>query len=125
MCSAIDLRITLSFTSSSRAPSTRAGTGPDGCAGARRRGAGLDLRDHGAHPHGFAFPDCDLHELAFERRGDLGVDLVRDHLDEGLIALDEIALVLQPLVDRAFGDGLAELGHLDLRDGHAASVAEG
>src|SRR5207237_925577 len=92
--------------------------------GARRRGAGLALRVARAPPHGLAFPDRDLYELAFERRGDLGVDLVRDHLDEGLIALDEIALVLQPLVDRAFGDGLAELGHLDLREGHVASVAE-
>src|SRR2546430_5522560 len=44
-----------------------------------------------------------------------------NYLHERLIALDEIALVLEPLVDGALGHGFAELGHLDLRDGHPLS----
>ena len=83
-----------------------------------RRPRDLDLRDHGADKDGLTLGGGDLDQLAFERRGDLGVDLVRDHLDQRLVALDEVALVLQPLVDGALGDRLTELGHLDLGQSH-------
>src|SRR5207253_3051790 len=117
MCSAIDLRITLSFTSSSRLPSTRVGA-TAGARGAARARRGLDLGDHRSHAHRLALTDGALHELALERRGDLGLDLVGHVLDYRLISLDEVAFLFEPLVDGALGYGLAELRHLDWRDGH-------
>ena len=48
------------------------------------------------------------------RGRDLGVDLVGRDLDDGLALVDEIALLLVPFEDRALGDRLAHLGHLDL-----------
>ncbi len=87
------------------------------------RGAtgGLDLGDHGADPHRLALGDRDLDELAFEGGGDLGVDLVRDDLHDRLVAFYEVTLALEPLLDRALGHRLAELGHLDLGQAHALS----
>jgi hypothetical protein len=57
--------------------------------------------------------DDDLLERAADRRRDFGVDLVRGELVEGLVLLDRLPLVLQPLRDGAFVDRLAHLGHLD------------
>ena len=61
----------------------------------------------------------DLRHGAGDRRGDLGVDLVGGDLEQRLVALDRVALVLEPFQDRAFDDRLAELGHLDR--GHGSS----
>src|SRR5205823_896799 len=88
----------------------------------RRRGGGrstgFDLGDDRADPDRLPLAGRDLDQLALEWRRDLGVDLVGHHLDEGLIALDHVALVLEPFVDGTLGHGLPELGHLDLRDRH-------
>src|SRR5438309_8112493 len=81
----------------------------------------LDLRDDRADTDRLTLGDGDLDELALERRGDLGVDLVGHDLDDRLVALDEVPLVLEPFVDRALGHGFAQLGHLDLRNAHAGS----
>src|SRR5947208_6082711 len=50
-----------------------------------------------------------------ERRGDFGVHLVGDHLDQPLVFLDLVARLLQPFRDGAFGDRLAQLRHFDGR----------
>jgi hypothetical protein len=49
-------------------------------------------------------------------RGNLGVDLIGRHLDDGLAFLDELAFALVPLEDHALGDRFPHLGHLDLDD---------
>src|SRR6266851_3613523 len=113
MWSAIDRRMMLSFTSSSRAPSS--------FGGARCRSSRLDLRDHRADPDDLALAGVDLDQRALEGGGDLGVDLVGHDLDDRLVALDELPLALQPLLDGSLGDRLAELRHLDLSDTHAES----
>src|SRR5262249_58383970 len=64
-------------------------------------------RDRGAFWHG------DPDQRALKRRGDLGVHLVGDHLDEGLVTLDVVAFLFKPSVHVALADGLAELRHLD------------
>ena len=46
-----------------------------------------------------------------DRRRHLGVDLVGRHLEQRLVLGDLVADLLEPLRDRALGDGLAELGH--------------
>src|SRR6266568_3815841 len=89
------------------------------------RSTGVDLCDHRPDLDRVSLRRGDLDQLAFERRRDLGVDFVRDDLDERLVALDEVALVLQPPVDGALGDRLAELGHLDWRKGHALESSVG
>jgi hypothetical protein len=43
----------------------------------------------------------------------LGVDLVRGHLQQRFIDLDGIPDLLQPLGDSAFCDGFAQFGHFD------------
>ncbi len=90
-----------------------------------RRGRGgscsghLDLGDHRSHENGLSLGGGDLDQLALEGRRDLGIDLVRDHLDDRLVTLDEVALVFQPVVDCALGDRFTELRHLDLGQAHA------
>ena len=59
----------------------------------------------------------DLGEGAAHRRRHLGVDLVRRHLEEHLVLRDRLADLLEPLRDRAFGDGLTELRHDDVGHG--------
>ena len=56
-------------------------------------------------------------EHAGRRRGHLGVDLVRRHLEERLVARDLVADRLHPLGDGALGHGLAELWHHDVSQG--------
>src|SRR5207247_10204250 len=81
----------------------------------------LVLGDHRADPDDLSFAGVDLDQRAFKRRWDLGVDLVGHDLDDRLVALHELALALEPLLDGALGDRLAELRHLDLGDTHAES----
>src|ERR1700674_4454503 len=106
------------------APAEAGGGGGGGCGCGISRGRGtrdFDLCDDGANADGLAFGRGDLDELALEGRGDLCVDLVGHDLDQGLVALDEVTLALEPFLDRALGHRLAELGHLDLGQAHAGS----
>ena len=57
----------------------------------------------------------DLRDGPVDGGGDLRVDLVGGDLEERLVALDRVALLLQPLQDRSLDDRLAELRHLDRR----------
>ena len=52
--------------------------------------------------------------------GDLGVDLVRGDLDQGLVDLDGVADLDEPGRDHALLDGLTELGKFDV--GHVGSL---
>ena len=92
-----------------------------GAAGRRAAGCrlvlGLDDRDLGVVGDGCALLDEDLAQDAGEGRGHLGVDLVGDDLEEGLVLGDSVARLLEPLADRALSDTLAELGHRHLGHG--------
>ena len=111
-----------SLSRHSRGRGRRFGRGGGACGGGSPYGRGrLDLRDHRAHPHDLALAGVDLDQRALKRGGDLGVDLVGNDLDDRLVALHELALALQPLLDGSLGDRLAELRHLDLGDTHAES----
>ncbi len=81
----------------------------------------LDHRDLGVVRDRLTFLDQDLGQRAFIRRRHLSVHLVGNDLDDRLVLVDMVARLLQPLADRALGDALAELRHLDL--GHLASVS--
>jgi hypothetical protein len=73
---------------------------------------------------GLALGDDDLLEHARAWARHLGVDLVRRDLEQRLVGLDRLALLLEPLRDRALGDGDAHLRHHDvdgLRGGHKSS----
>ncbi len=61
-----------------------------------------------------AFLHLDVAQRAGCRRGNLGVNLVGGDLKEGLVAGDGVAGLLEPLGERAFGDGFAHLGHNDV-----------
>ncbi|OUD85558.1 hypothetical protein BC477_14195 [Clavibacter michiganensis subsp. michiganensis] len=76
-------------------------------------GAVADAHQHGAHLDGLVLLDEDLLDHAGDRRGDLGVDLVGRHLEQGLVDLDVVADVLEPTGHRALGDALAECGEVD------------
>src|SRR5690606_36725378 len=66
------------------------------------------------HVDGLALGHSDLgHEPGLRGRH-LAVDLVRRHLEQRLVELHPLADLLEPLRDRALGDGLTELGHCDL-----------
>ena len=62
---------------------------------------------------GRAFGDLDLGERAGDGRRNLGVDLVGGDLEDGLVALNGVADLLEPLGDGAFSDGFAHLRHQD------------
>jgi hypothetical protein len=61
---------------------------------------GLVLRHHDPLQH------------ACRRGGDLGIDLVGGHLDQGFVDLDGLTLLFEPTCHRSLGDTLAERGHL-------------
>ena len=71
---------------------------------------------------GLVLLDEDRRERAGHGGGDLGVDLVRGDLEEGLVDGDLLADLLQPPRHGALGDGLAERRH---RHGRAAARATG
>ena len=80
-------------------------------------GGGALVADHGDHRADvdrLAFGDADLGHHAGDRRGHLGVDLVRGDLEQRLIGGDGVADLLEPLRDRALGDGLTELWERDV-----------
>ena len=70
-----------------------------------------DERDLGPHVDRRAFRDEKLLDLARHGRGQLGVDLVRVHLGEGLVDLHLVAFGLQPAGYGALRHALAELRH--------------
>src|SRR4029453_17977109 len=75
------------------------------------------LADHGqvrADGYGLVLLREDLLQRPRYRRRDLGVDLVRRHLEKGFVHFDGVADVLEPSGDRPLGDGLAQGRH-----GHA------
>jgi len=83
-------------------------------------GSGADVvddGDRGAGRDGLAFLDQQFANGAGYGRGDLGVDFVGRDFNEGFVFLDGVAGLLEPLRDRPFGDGFAELRHRDRR-GH-------
>ena len=63
---------------------------------------------------GLALRHQDLGEVTAGRRRHLGVDLVGRDLEQRLVSVDLVADLLEPLRDRALGDGLAELRHGDV-----------
>src|ERR1051325_5759461 len=94
-----------------------------GLLGRSSRGAlDLELRERAADRDRLARRDLDADQLALDRRGDLGVDLVCHHLDDGLVAAHHIAFLLEPAVDRALGDRFAELRHLERGQSHSAVI---
>ncbi len=107
------------------------GTGRGRRSGSRRSlggGGGRDLaRRWGIADHGHVGLDCrrralgqqDLLQEAGNGAGYLGIDLVGLDLDQRLISRDRIANLLEPATDRALGDRLAQLRHLDDR-GHSS-----
>jgi hypothetical protein len=60
-----------------------------------------------------AFRLADCLEEARHRGWDLGIDLVRDDFDDGLVFGHRIAFLFEPLADDPLGDRLAELRHDD------------
>src|SRR5699024_5681777 len=88
-------------------------------------GAGAVADDGEGRPDldGLVFPGDDLLEGAGQGGGDLGVDLVGGDLEEGLVDLDGVALLLEPLGDGALGDGFAECGHRHVGAATAAATA--
>ncbi len=79
--------------------------------GGRLASSAADHRNDGVDADGRAFRNLDLGEDAGDWRRNLRVDLVGGDLKERLVALDRVADLLQPLGDRALGDGLAHLRH--------------
>ena len=73
-----------------------------------------DNADDGVDLYGIAGFDLDLLEGAGRGRGDLGVNLVGGDFEQGLVALDFVAWLLEPLGDGSFEDRFAHLGHDDV-----------
>ena len=59
----------------------------------------------------------DLGDDAVDRAGYLRVDLVSRDLEEGFAGGDLVADLLEPVDDRALGDGLAKVGNRDFSHG--------
>jgi hypothetical protein len=82
----------------------------------RRGGAWrlVDDRDDMVHGDRLALLRPDLGEDAGGGRGNLGIDLVGRDLEQGLVAVDAVADLLDPPDDGALGDRLAHLRHEDV-----------
>ena len=99
--------------------------GRDGGRGLRRCGGGwrsragcdLQLRQRCADRHRLVLGHEDLRQPPADRRRDLDHRLVGFHLHQRLVALDGVALRLQPAGDGAFGHALADVGHRHARHG--------
>ena len=76
---------------------------------------GVDLRDRCADGNGLAVGNQDLRDGAADLGRHLGVHLVGDDLEQRVVLLDAVAFLDEPALDRALGDRLAQLGHLDRR----------
>ena len=73
--------------------------------------------EFGADCRYFVFGDLDLEQGSRDGRWDLGVDLVRGDLEQGLIGGDGVAHLLEPPGDGAFGNALPEGRHAHRRAG--------
>ena len=106
--------------SSARRSGGRCGSRGCGClARSRRRGGGACLSDAGQRSsdrNGFALADQDLEQHPVIGAGDLRIDLVGRHLEQGVVHFDGVARLLDPRADGALGDRLAQLGHQDVVD---------
>ena len=77
--------------------------------------APADGADQRPHRNRLAFLDIDLRQHAVHRRGDFGVDLVGDDLEQRLVLLHPVTRLLQPPAHLPFGHALSELRHGDAR----------
>src|SRR5699024_11092283 len=91
--------------------------------GVARGVAVADDGEGGADVDGLGLLGHDLLQGAGDGGGDLGVDLVGGDLEEGLVDLDGVALLLEPLGDGALGDGFAEFGHRHVGAATAAATS--
>src|SRR6266849_5147918 len=104
-------------------PSPSAGR-PDGrTAGAAAAFAGSGLGTGGAEGGGAAAFGGSSFAGAGGRCRDFGIDLVGRDLEQRLVPLDGVADLLEPFAQRAFGDGLAHLGHEYVYACHWISVS--
>src|SRR5438270_362649 len=79
-----------------------------------------DSAGAGADADRRAFLNLDLLKHARQWRRDLGIDLVRDDLNQALVFLHLVSRLLQPFRDGSLGDRFTELRHLD--GGHVRSA---
>ena len=87
--------------------------------GRRRSGRAIcvDHSHDSLDGHRLAFGDLDFLEHAGGRRGDFRIHFVGGDFKEGLVAVNLVARLLQPLGDGAFKNAFAHLGHDDV-DSH-------
>src|SRR5206468_3274750 len=83
-----------------------------------RTGLSFQHRDERLHRNGLPFLNLDLRQGAGRGRGDLGIDLVGRDLEQRLITFDDVADLLEPLAQGAFGNRFAHLGHQDINACH-------
>src|SRR6184192_2448625 len=81
--------------------------------GVNTRALDLQLGEGRPYRDRLSGSDLDAHKPPLDGGGDLGIHLVGDDLDDGLVAAHQLALPLEPAVDRALGDRFAELRHLE------------
>ena len=79
---------------------------------------GVHLGDDGPHGDGGALLCQYPGKRSGEWRGHFHIYLVRDDLNQGIVFLDLVSGLLQPLLDDAFNDGFADLGKFDGYDRH-------
>jgi hypothetical protein len=95
-------------------------SGSGGSHGFRRPGFTADLEhcDHGFHRHDITGVEPQLNDHGVEGCGDGDGRLVGHDLDEGILLLHLLADLDHPLHDLTLGDALADVGELELLDGH-------
>ncbi|ERN45266.1 ABC transporter ATPase [Prescottella equi NBRC 101255 = C 7] len=81
--------------------------------GSGRRSSGADDGELAAHVDDVVLLRADLEQHTGDGRRDLGVDLVRRDLEEGLVDGNLVTDGLEPAGDGALGDRLAQLRHRD------------
>ncbi|BCN54577.1 hypothetical protein RE9425_29670 [Prescottella equi] len=81
--------------------------------GSGRRSSGADNGELAAHVDDVVLLRADLEQHTGDGRRDLGVDLVRRDLEEGLVDGNLVTDGLEPAGDGALGDRLAQLRHRD------------
>jgi len=86
--------------------------------GGNTRALDLELGQRGPDRHCLTRRDFDAHQPALDGGWDLGIHLVGDDLDDGLVAAHHVALLFEPAVDGALGDRFAELRHLERGQDH-------
>ena len=82
------------------------------------RSVRLKAGNNGLDLDRLAVTEQDLSDATAFDAWDLGVDLVGAHLEQGFVFSDGIADRFEPAGDSTFGDGLAELRHHNIDEGH-------